>query len=249
MKKLEPYERILLPYDASTLSDADVRRMTLLGDRMYVGGIKVGLESQTAETDNTLPTIACRLLPLIHGARLKSMWDGKFNDIPNTVGNAFRNIASKGVWGMTVMASAGPDALKAAVANRGNALIIGVTVLTSLSEQQCKDIYRRSARSQVLYFANMLVECGAQAIVCSPLELEAVRNAIGYKLICITPGIRGKDAKPDDQNRTMTAGDAIRAGADYLVIGRPIMQATYPEVAARCIGDEILIAEANLLMI
>jgi orotidine-5'-phosphate decarboxylase len=244
MLQLEAFERILPAFDKSSVLQKDYELMETI--QPFVAGVKIGLEAINAPMPTQAMHVGDNLRKHVQSRRMRVMWDVKLNDIPNTVGGAVANITRKRVWGITIMASAGVEAVKAAVANRADANIIGVTVLTSLKEKECRDIYGRSPAMQVAYFAGALVEAGAQAIVCSPLELDVVRKVIGDKLFCITPGIRSKGAAADDQNRTMTAGDAIRAGADYLVIGRPIMGADDPVKAARDFCDEIAAARANL---
>lgn len=215
----------------------------------WTGGMKIGLEAIMALRTPSWESVGDHLRQTLQRKGKNVMWDVKLNDIPNTVGNAVAAIAAREVWGITVMASAGREALAAAVEKRAAANIIGVTVLTSLNAEECKAIYGRIPTAQVSYFADTLVQIGAQAIVCSPLELEIVRKSVGDKLICITPGIRSKDAEPDDQNRTMPAGDAVKAGADYLVIGRPILRADDPVKAAQTFCEEIAEASSNLSMV
>jgi len=246
MLQLQPNERILPAFDKSILVSRDIEVSETLAP--WTGGMKVGLEAIMALRIAALESVADHIRRSLQRRGKHVMWDAKLNDIPNTVGNAVKNIAERKVWGITVMASAGLEALQAAVLHRGDANIIGVSVLTSLKPEECKAIYGRFPAPQVAYFAETLVKAGAQAIVCSPLELEIVRRSIGNKLFCITPGIRSKGAPADDQNRTMSAGDAIRAGADYLVIGRPIMQADDPVGAAKMFCDEIAAADSNLSM-
>lgn len=247
MLQLQPNERILLAFDKSRLLMRDNELIETTAP--WTGGTKVGLEAILAHDRPGAPSVGDQVRGIVQSKQRKLMWDQKLNDIPNTVGNAVQNIASRGVWGITVMASTGRKSLQAAVQNRGEANIIGVSVLTSLSPEECKAIYGRIPSVQVSYFAEMLVETGAQAIVCSPLELEVVRKSVGDKLFCITPGIRAKGAPADDQNRTMPAGDAVKAGADYLVIGRPIMAAEDPSGAARAFCDEIAAAQDNVSMV
>ena len=133
--------------------------------------------------------------------------------------------------------------------NRGSINIIGVTVLTSMTPERCELVHGTDPGTHVELLAELLVEAGAQAVVCSPLEVESIATIHRDALIRITPGIRAHDAPPDDQKRTMTARDAINAGADYLVIGRPIMNAPDPVAAARLFAEEIASAEANFSMV
>jgi len=244
MARINPRDRILLAFDKRALETSDEEMLTKA--LPHLGGVKVGLEAMGLSRFSA----AVQAHDLVRSHNKRVMWDAKFCDIPNTVGAAVSNAVHQfAPWGITLMAGAGTASVKAAVENRGNSLIIGVTVLTSISAQECQEMYGRSPQSQVLYFAEKLVECGVQAMVCSPLELDAVRKVIGDKLLCITPGIRAKDAPLDDQKRTMTASEAIRAGADFLVIGRPIMQANDPVAAAQVFAEEIAAAVANRSMV
>lgn len=248
MTDIQSHERVLVAYDDGRFDYTHIELIQRL--LPFVGGVKLGLESKESLASIQRHTVAHRMALLVETSGKKVMWDAKFDDIPNTVGAAVRSaVTFVQPWGITVMAGAGRASVEAAVANRDVALIIGVTVLTSIEDAECQEMYGRCAQSQVLYFAEKLVECGAQAIVCSPLELDAVRKVIGDKLICITPGIRAKDAPADDQKRSMTAGDAIKAGADYLVIGRPIMRAEDPLAAAKAFAEDIAAEEANRSMI
>lgn len=244
---MQPHEHIIVAYDRSTANDDDIALMQKLSGE--VGVVKLGLETLSAIAPGNSVPIYYRLLPILHHAKIGIMGDWKLKDIKNTVEKSVRNIAAHGVWGCTVHADVSEQALRAAVAARAGMNIIGVTVLTDISPEECKGTFGRIPTSQVSFFAEKLVACGAQAVVCSPLEIEIVRKTVGTKLICITPGIRSRSAPPDDQKRTMTAGDAIRAGADYLVIGRPIMEAADTVAAARTFAEEIATAKANRSMI
>ncbi|MGL5114690.1 MAG: orotidine-5'-phosphate decarboxylase [Beijerinckiaceae bacterium] len=167
-------------------------------------------------------------------------FDLKLHDIPNTIERATRQIAATGATFMTVHAY--PQTLAAAVAGaRGSDLgILGISVLTSMNEDDLAragygvgvaDLVRRRARQAQ--------EAGASGLVCSPVEIVAVRDAVGLSLKLVTPGVRPAGAAAGDQKRVMTPGDAIRAGADHLVVGRPIIEATDRAAAARGILKEI----------
>lgn len=231
---------ILLAFDRSTFNQNDANLVRDVSP--FIAGVKIGKEA-----------IAARVADDVHDCvrlrELLTMYDCKDIDIPNTMGNAMKNWATRGYWGVTVMADADVEGVRAAVENRGSSLIIGVTVLTSLTSERCKTKYGRIPTAQVSFFVDVLLEAGAHAIVCSPHELEIVRKCAGSRLLCITPGIRNTDAKPDDQKRTMTASDAIKAGADYLVIGRPIMTAENPVRAASDLRGEVEAVRANRSMI
>ncbi|MFZ2719930.1 MAG: orotidine-5'-phosphate decarboxylase [Minisyncoccia bacterium] len=245
---MQPHERIIVAYDRSTASETDIALLQKLAGE--VGMVKLGLETISAITyGNSIP-VYYRLLPILHHAKIGIMADWKLKDIPNTVAKTVANIAAEhGAWGITMHADADTNVIEAAVKNRGSANIIGVTVLTSMSSERCETVHGCEASRQVGFLAELLAEANAQAIVCSPLEVADIAAAYKDRLVRITPGIRAKDAPPDDQKRTMTARDAINAGADYLVIGRPIMEAPDPVAAARRFAEEIASAHANLSMV
>jgi orotidine-5'-phosphate decarboxylase len=150
--------------------------------------------------------------------------DLKLHDIPNTVSSAATAISTIGPRFLTVHASGGHAMIKAAVEAVPHIDITAVTILTSLSEEDLFQIgFAQSAMESAVALADLAVRAGAKAIVSSPLEIEAIRSAVGEKPIIITPGVRPADsAGSDDQVRTMTPRQAIAAGANFVVIGRPI---------------------------
>ncbi len=174
--------------------------------------------------------------------------DLKFHDIPNTVASASMEAAKLGASIITVHASGGrrmiEDSRKALnlMKEKGMKeipLIAAVTVLTSISDEDLSDIGCVSApREQVLRLARLAVESGADAIVCSPLEISFLRDSLGDGFKIITPGIRKGNAG-DDQKRVMSARNAVEAGADFIVVGRPIRNAVDPVKEARKIAEEI----------
>ena len=173
--------------------------------------------------------------------------DLKLHDIPHTVAGAASAISHLNPKFLTVHASGGREMISSAVQAVPNVAITAVTILTSLSESDLFEIgYANPALESAVALAKMAVSSGAKALVCSPLETAAIRSAVGKEAIIITPGVRPlKDQGSDDQKRTMTPGDAIAAGANYVVIGRPITKAWSEgegamKSAARSIADEIL---------
>jgi len=152
--------------------------------------------------------------------------DLKLHDIPHTVSGAAKVVASLSPKFLTVHAAGGRSMVNAAVEAMPQTLITGVTILTSLSEEDVAEVgYKSSALLSAVGLAKVAVAGGARAIVCSPLEIAAVRAAVGAEPIIITPGVRPKEmVGGDDQKRTMTPEDAITAGANLVVIGRPITQ-------------------------
>jgi len=152
--------------------------------------------------------------------------DLKLHDIPHTVSGATKAVAHLAPKFLTVHASGGAAMIKAAVDAVPSTHITGVTILTSLSEAAVTQIgYAANALTSAVGLATLATSAGAGAIVCSPLEIAAIRSAVGANPIIITPGVRPADStKSDDQVRTMTPRDAIQAGATLVVIGRPITQ-------------------------
>ena len=152
--------------------------------------------------------------------------DLKLHDIPHTVSGAAKAVAHLAPKFLTVHASGGTAMVKAAVEAMPNTNITGVTILTSLSETDVAEVgFKSAALESATALAKVAVTGGAKAIVCSPLEISAVRKAIGLTPLIITPGVRPLEmAGTDDQQRTMTPEAAIAAGANLVVIGRPITQ-------------------------
>jgi orotidine-5'-phosphate decarboxylase len=152
--------------------------------------------------------------------------DLKLHDIPHTVSGAAKAVSHLAPRFLTVHASGGEAMIRAAVAASPQTHITGVTILTSLSEDDVSNIgYEKNALDSAVGLARIAVTAGAGAIVCSPLEIAAIRSAVGSAPIIITPGVRPADtATGDDQVRTMTPKAAITSGANFVVIGRPITQ-------------------------
>ena len=152
--------------------------------------------------------------------------DLKLHDIPHTVSGAAKAVSHLAPRFLTVHASGGEAMIKAAVNASPGTHITGVTILTSLSEEDVTNIgFKHNALDSAVGLATIAVNAGAGAIVCSPLEITAIRAAVGVSPIIITPGVRPADsASGDDQVRTMTPKAAITSGANYVVIGRPITQ-------------------------
>lgn len=172
--------------------------------------------------------------------------DLKLHDIPNTVAHAAAAVADLSPRFLTIHASGGPTMVKAAVEAAPLVDVTAVTILTSLSEDDLFLIgYSQPALESAVALAKLSVDSGARAIVCSPLEIAAIRSTVGAETTIITPGVRPADsAASDDQVRTMTPTDAIKAGANFLVIGRPITGewkngAAAMSDAARAIAEEI----------
>ncbi|MEN6474300.1 MAG: orotidine-5'-phosphate decarboxylase [Syntrophaceae bacterium] len=217
-------DRIIFALDVGNLTAATVWIHKLGG---LVGYFKVGMELFTA----TGPEVVARL----HNAGIKCFLDLKFHDIPNTVAGAVRSATRLGVDMMTIHLSGGKamaEAALAAAADEADRLgikrpkIIGVSVLTSLSESDMKDIgWHTSVKDQVERLLRLAALAGLDGMVCSAADLGFIRNQAPQDFLLITPGIRPSGAASGDQARIATPGAAIKAGADLLVIGRPISEA------------------------
>ncbi len=166
--------------------------------------------------------------------------DLKLHDIGNTVEKGVESIAKIGATFLTVHAY--PQTMKAAVAGKGGSKlkILAVTVLTSYDDKDLRDAgYGSPVSELVKRRAEQARDIGIDGLVCSPEEAAALRGVAGDKMVLVTPGIRPAGAAAGDQKRIMTPAKAIGAGADYLVVGRPITEAADPKAAARSIVEEI----------
>ncbi len=168
--------------------------------------------------------------------------DLKLHDIPNTVGRAVESASSLGAEMLTVHLSGGRAMLKAAVqAAPPELLLLGVTVLTSSDEATLRETgVSTSVAEQVTRLAQLGVDAGLRGLVASPHELRALRAAHGEEVKIVTPGIRPTGTEANDQKRAMTPTEALRAGADYLVIGRPITAAPDPRAALEQIAADVV---------
>ena len=172
--------------------------------------------------------------------------DLKFNDIPNTVAGAVRSAAALGVRMMTVHANGGPAMLAAAqTALEGLAdppQLLAVTVLTSMDQSQVAAVgVERTPAAQVELLARMGLNAGINGFVCSPQEVATLRALAGPEAVLVIPGIRPAGGEVGDQKRVATPADALRQGASYLVVGRPITQAADPAAAAKAILAEMAV--------
>lgn len=170
--------------------------------------------------------------------------DLKFHDIPNTVSRACLMAARMGVWLVNVHASGGERMMRAAAEAlsglRDRPLLIGVTVLTSMDQAQLSGIgISRTPLEQAVALASLAASCGLDGTVSSPREVPHIKKACGEGFLCVTPGVRPAGSAMGDQIRVATPGDAVRAGSDYLVIGRPITRADDPLAALEAINGEI----------
>lgn len=176
--------------------------------------------------------------------------DLKLHDIPNTVAGAARSLSRFNPHFLTVHASGGAQMISAACEALPDTLITGVTILTSFSDQQIRDLgFAGTVAETVEILALNAVAAGARALVCSPHEVARVRELVPDDIVLITPGVRPRGAQLDDQKRVMTPEEAITAGADLLVVGRPITGARDITSAARALADSLENSESRVEMI
>lgn len=227
---------ILVALDVESAAKAVALANQLRG---AVGGYKIGKQLFTAAGPAMVHELASR------GDRV--FLDLKFHDIPNTVAGAVQSAVMTGAWMVNVHASGGSAMMKAAAAaaatsaaalGRPKPFVIGVTVLTSMTDAALREIgVQRSMIDQVVHLARLAQSSGLDGVVASPQETRAIRDACGSDFQIVTPGIRPADQQgKDDQARTLTPAEAMSAGASYLVIGRPITSAPDPREAAERIS-------------
>ncbi|CBW29569.1 orotidine-5'-phosphate decarboxylase [Haemophilus influenzae] len=199
--------------------------------------LKVGKEMFT--------TLGINFVKQLHQRNFDVFLDLKYHDIPNTVARAVRSAADLGVWMVDLHASGGLRMMEEAKKilepyGKDAPLLIAVTVLTSMEDLDLLQIgINASPMEQVLRLAHLTQRAGLDGVVCSPQEVEILRNACGEDFKLVTPGIRPIGTDFGDQRRVMTPTAAIRAGSDYLVIGRPITQADNPAEVLRSINLSI----------
>jgi orotidine-5'-phosphate decarboxylase len=238
--------RLIIALDVETTNEAR-RLFSLLGAQ--AGMFKIGSQLFTAAGPEFVREIVAQ------GARV--FLDLKFHDIPNTVAAACREAVRLGVSLFNVHASGGGEMMRrAAEANAETALregltrpeLIAVTVLTSADAEVLREIgIAREMEAQVKMLSGLAAASGLDGVVASPHEIAAVRSVVSRKdFLLVTPGVRPAASTHDDQKRVMTPGEAVRAGADYLVVGRAILNARDPQRAAREIVEEMRRAAGEL---
>ena len=231
MKNITPQEKIIVALDFPTDGEA-LNLVDRLGDAVRT--YKIGLQLFT----KCGPSVVQR----VKAAGAKVFLDLKFHDIPNTVRHSVASACALGADMMTIHLSGGAKMIRAAANGLGDssALVLGVTVLTSSNRETLREVAVESeVAAQVLRLAKLGIDNGLRGVVASPLEIAPLREMAGAGLTIVTPGVRPAWAEANDQQRTMTPAEAIRAGADYLVIGRPITAHANQVEAARRIIEEI----------
>jgi orotidine-5'-phosphate decarboxylase len=228
---MNPKDRLIVALDVDSKERAE-RLVAELGP--HVGMFKVGQELFTAAGPDVVRLIArsgCRIF-----------LDLKFHDIPNTVARAVGAASQLGAFFVTLHISGGRAMLEAAASAlpAEGTLLLGVTVLTSHTDETLKETGAKgSVADTVRRFAVLARESGLDGVVCSPHEISLVRETVGESLVIVTPGIRPKGAARGDQARVTTAREARRLGCDYIVVGRPITEASSPKAAAQSMVEEL----------
>lgn len=236
---MEAKERLILALDVDTMAEAE-RLVDLTQD--YVGVYKVGMQLYNSEG----PAVIRRLME--QGKKVFA--DLKFHDIPNTVAQAGEVMTRHGVFMYNVHCAGGREMLSKTVqATKAEAqglgipapMVIGVTILTSLDQQAVNNEVGLAGTVQdnVVKYARMAQESGLSGVVASPKEITAIREACGPEFALVIPGIRPQWAAANDQKRIMTPGEAVAAGATYIVVGRPITAADNPREAAAKVVEEM----------
>ncbi len=227
---MQPRERLIGALDFSD-RDQIIEAVNRLSG--VVGCFKIGLQAFVANGPSIVREIVEK------GERV--FLDLKIHDIPNTASNAVAEAARSGASIITIHASGGLGMMRAcAEVSNENVVLAGVTILTSLDDRALVEIgLPASAADSVVRLAGLAHDAGLEAVVASPLEVALLRESFGRDLVIITPGIRTGDDDKGDQRRTMTPSEAVEAGADYIVVGRPITRADNPRDAASRMLDEL----------
>lgn len=260
---MEPKDRIIVALDGLD----GVQAIEIINKLVnFVGGFKIGLELITKGLAAELASYVSRNYP---GRRV--FYDGKFHDIDQTVANAATAVCSLPsvlmfnvhcLGGVTMMQAAKKAVDEARLGKADRPLILGVTILTShdcdslvqigLIQPWCtleSSEAQQTIQDLVVRLARLANYSGLDGVICSPWEIEVVRKACGKRFVIVTPGVRPAGAAINDQKRVMTPGDAVNRGADYLVIGRPLLKPENgnPVEAAQRIAEEIAMATAPCL--
>lgn len=219
-------DKLIIALDTETLKEAECLVKALLPS---VRTFKIGMGLFTMYGPDAVRMVCD------NGGRV--FLDLKFLDIPNTVAHAVKSACGLGVFMLNIHALGGQDmasrAVEAAAASGKKPLLLGVTILTSMDEASVKQVGICGAlEDEVVSLAKLSRQAGLDGVVASPKEIHIIRENLGRDFVIVTPGIRPSGSGKDDQKRTMTPGEAVRAGADYIVVGRPVTGSGDPSAAA-----------------
>jgi len=234
MKKIAPHERVFCALDMPDVASAIQVASQVRG---AVGGIKLGLEFFCAAGPEGIRRVT-------QAAAQPLFLDLKLHDIPNTAAGAVRSAVELKPDFLTIHTSGGPAMLQAVVKAARDAgaktKLLGVTVLTSLDDRDLTVVGQSApVMDQVKRLAKVAQDAGMDGVICSPAEVAMLRKECGADFTLMVPGIRPTWAAGNDQKRVMTPAEALAAGADYLVIGRPITASPDPAAAAKRIAEEL----------
>ncbi len=232
-------DRLIVALDTDDGEDIDWLSGTLM-DR--VPWVKIGFQA--------FSTLGVEAFPWLKQNGHKVFVDLKFHDIPNTVARDVGTMTKHGAHMINMHTAGGLEMMQAARESAENAsaensismpILLGVTVLTSIDENDFQQNFgsQRGLTEHVVYLAQLAQAAGLSGVVASPLEIEPIREACGDNFVIVTPGIRPTWAESDDQRRITTPAEAMRRGADYIVVGRPIIEAEDPLEAAEMILEEM----------
>lgn len=239
---MQPHERIFVAVDTT-----DIRKALALVNLLKgkVGGFKFGLEFFTSALVQLAVTkdeeLFEDLVALLERVAPQMFWDGKFNDIPNTVAGASMALRPLSPRFFNVHANCGVEAMKQAVANKGTSQVLAVTLLTSFDSAAALETFETGSEALVLRWAYHSQQAGVDGLICSPKDLAVINKIASLATMPkMTPGIRPAFSQVGDQKRVMTPAEAVRAGSTWLVIGRPITEhAGGPEKAVDLILTEL----------
>ena len=229
---MQATDRLIVAIDRSSRDD-----ILRIADALHgaAGMLKIGLQAFVANGPSIVREVLAR------GAKV--FLDLKIHDIPNTAKHAVAEAASLGAAMVTVHTSGGQAMLRACVAaaEGGGSIILGVTILTSLDDAELQRIgFAGSSLDNAVRLAKLAQASGLRGVVASPHEVAKIRDACGSGMCIVVPGIRPEGSEAGDQRRTTTPAAAIAAGADYIVVGRPITDASDPRAAALAIVDSLV---------
>lgn len=230
-------DKLIVALDYPSLEQAEQTIKTLSSS---VSIYKIGKELFTAAGPDAIR--------MVHSYKAKVFLDLKFHDIPNTVASACKSACEQGVFMINVHASGGGAMMKEAalalqrsVSKGSRPILLGVTVLTSMKEEDLKEIgVQASVTAQVERLALLAKASGLDGVVASAQEAALIRKVAGKEFVIVTPGVRPEWAAAQDQKRITTPSEAIRNGANFIVVGRPITQHQDPKAAAEKISQEIM---------
>ena len=232
-------DKLIVALDTDDGEEIDWLSETLID---IIPWVKIGFQA--------FSTVGVEAFLWLNGRGHKTFLDLKFHDIPNTVARDVGMMTKHGANMINMHASGGLEMMRAARHSADDAaydadtpipILLGVTILTSIDENGFQQNFgsERSLTEQVVYLAQLAQEAGLNGVVASPLEIEPIRKACGDRFLIVTPGIRPKWAETGDQRRITTPAEAINRGADYIVVGRPIIEADDPLEATQMILDEM----------